>query len=74
VDGFRYDEVSVIDTNGYGRGWDFCQALTGTLRLDRPTANQHVEYWPVNSWVVKEAFDAGAGFDTTLTDGLRIAM
>jgi 1,4-alpha-glucan branching enzyme len=74
VDGFRYDEVSVIDTNGYGRGWDFCQALTGTLRLHRPGALQHAEYWPVNSWVVKEAFDGGAGYDTTLTDGLRIAV
>jgi 1,4-alpha-glucan branching enzyme len=74
VDGFRYDEVSVIDANGYGRGWDFCQALTGTLRLHRPTAIQHAEYWPVNSWIVKEAFDGGAGYDTTLTDGLRIAM
>jgi 1,4-alpha-glucan branching enzyme len=74
VDGFRYDEVSVIDTNGYGRGWDFCQALTGTLRIHRPTAIQHAEYWPVNSWVVKQPFDGGAGYDTTLTDGLRIAM
>ncbi len=48
VDGFRYDEVSVIDSNGYGRGWDFCQALTGTLRTHRPDALQHAEYWPVN--------------------------
>ena len=28
VDGFRFDEVSVIDHNSYGRGWDFCQDLT----------------------------------------------
>jgi 1,4-alpha-glucan branching enzyme len=74
VDGFRYDEVSVIDVNGYGRGWDFCQALTSTLRLHRSSAIQHAEYWPVNSWVVKETFDGGAGYDTTLTDGLRIAI
>jgi 1,4-alpha-glucan branching enzyme len=74
VDGFRFDEVSVIDQNGYGRGWDFCQALTGTLRAHRPNAIQHAEYWPVNSWLVKAPFDGGAGFDTTLTDGLRIAV
>ncbi len=74
VDGFRFDEVSVIDENGYGRGWDFCQALTDTLRTHRPTAIQHAEYWPVDSWIVKETFDGGAGFDTTLTDGLRIAV
>ena len=74
VDGFRFDEVSVIDQNGYGRGWDFCQALTGTLREHRPSAIQHAEYWPVNSWVVKQTFNGGAGYDTTLTDGLRIAL
>jgi 1,4-alpha-glucan branching enzyme len=74
VNGFRYDEVSVIDSNGYGRGWDFCQNLTGTLRTHRPGALQHAEYWPVNPWVVKETFDSGAGFHTTMTDGLRIAL
>jgi 1,4-alpha-glucan branching enzyme len=74
VDGFRYDEVSVIDSNGYGRGWDFCQALTSTLRAERPSAIQHAEYWQVNPWVVKEVADGGAGFHTTLTDGLRKAV
>jgi 1,4-alpha-glucan branching enzyme len=74
VDAFRFDEVSVIDGNGYGRGWDFCQALTSTLRTHRPSALLHAEYWPVNSWVVKEPFDGGAGYDSTLTDGLRIAL
>jgi 1,4-alpha-glucan branching enzyme len=74
VDGFRYDEISVIDNNGYGRGWDFCQSLTGTLRTHRPSAIQHAEYWPVNPWVVKETLEGGAGFHTTMTDGLRIAL
>ena len=74
VDGFRYDEVSVIDNNGYGRGWDFCQALTGTLRTHRPSALQHAEYWPVNPWVIRETSAGGAGFHTTMTDGLRIAL
>jgi 1,4-alpha-glucan branching enzyme len=75
VDGFRFDEVSVIDHNSYGRGWDFCQALTGTLRFHRPSALLHAEYWNVNPWVVKERDDSnGAGFDTTMTDGPRIAI
>ena len=75
VDGFRFDETSVIDRNSYGRGWDFCQALTGTLRAHRPGALLHAEYWNVNPWIVKEPGDEnGAGFDTTMTDGPRIAV
>jgi 1,4-alpha-glucan branching enzyme len=75
VDGFRFDEVSVIDHNSYGRGWDFCQALTATLRRRRPSALLHAEYWNVNPWIVKEQDDAnGAGFHTTMTDGPRIAI
>jgi hypothetical protein len=34
ADGFRFDEVSVIDRHSYGRGWDFCQdspARCGTI-------------------------------------------
>jgi 1,4-alpha-glucan branching enzyme len=72
VDGFRFDEVSVIDRESYGRGWDFCQALTGTLRCHRPNALLHAEYWNVNPWIVKDANDNnGAGFHTTMTDGPR---
>jgi 1,4-alpha-glucan branching enzyme len=75
VDGFRFDEVSVIDHNSYGRGWDFCQDLTRTLRTERPGALLHAEYWNVNPWIVKEPDDGnGAGFHTTMTDGPRIAI
>jgi 1,4-alpha-glucan branching enzyme len=75
VDGFRFDEVSVIDHNSYVRGWDFCQALTQTLRHHYPSALVHAEYWNVNPWIVKECDDSnGAGFHTTMTDGPRIAM
>ena len=75
VDGLRFDEVSVIDHNSYGRGWDFCQALTGTLRARRPDVLLHAEYWNVNPWIVKEVDDQnGAGFHSTLTDGPRIAI
>ena len=31
VDGFRYDQVSVIDHDGAPQGWRFCQDLTSTL-------------------------------------------
>lgn len=73
VDGFRYDQVSVIDHDGAPHGWRFCQDLTATLRYHRPSAIDHAEYWGVNSHVVKPV-PGGAGFDTTLTDGLRNAI
>jgi len=73
VDGFRYDQVSVIDHDGAPYGWGFCQDLTATLHAHRAGALNHAEYWNVNPYVVKVAPD-GAGFDTTLTDGLRIAI
>ncbi|MDR1990144.1 MAG: alpha amylase C-terminal domain-containing protein [Acidobacteriaceae bacterium] len=74
VDGFRFDEVSVIDREGGGRGWDFCQDLTETLRSHKPDALLHAEYWPVNPWVVTDHQNNGAGFHTTMTDGPRIAI
>jgi 1,4-alpha-glucan branching enzyme len=73
VDGFRYDQVSVIDHDGAPNGWGFCQDLTNTLHQHRPSAINKAEYWDVNPYVVK-APQEGAGFDTTLTDGLRIAI
>ncbi|HET9764185.1 MAG TPA: alpha-amylase family glycosyl hydrolase [Casimicrobiaceae bacterium] len=73
VDGFRYDQVSVIDHDGAPDGWSFCQDLTSTLRFERPSALQKAEYWAVNPYVVRSPPE-GAGFDTSLTDGLRIAL
>jgi 1,4-alpha-glucan branching enzyme len=73
VDGFRYDQVSVIDHDGAPQGWRFCQDLTSTLHAHRPEALNHAEYWNVNPYIVKPLSE-GAGFDTTLTDGLRIAI
>jgi 1,4-alpha-glucan branching enzyme len=73
VDGFRYDQVSVIDHDGAPHGWSFCQDLTSTVRYHHPRALDHAEYWNVNPYVVK-APPEGAGFDTTLTDGLRNAI
>jgi 1,4-alpha-glucan branching enzyme len=73
VDGFRYDQVSVIDHDGAPHGWSFCQDLTSTLHHHRPSALHKAEYWGVNPYVVRRPPD-GTGFDTTLTDGLRIAI
>ncbi|MCF0072927.1 alpha amylase C-terminal domain-containing protein [Dyadobacter sp. CY261] len=73
IDGIRYDQVSVIDHDGAPHGWDFCQDLTSTLKYHRPSALHKAEYWNVNPFIVKQP-PTGAGFDTTLTDGLRIAL
>ena len=68
VDGYRFDEVSVMDRNG---GWQTCQFLTETLRAERPGAILIAEYWPVNGAVVDSVSDDGAGFDATWHDGIR---
>ena len=73
VDGFRHDQVSVIDHDGAPHGWRFCQDLTSTLRAHHPGTFDKAEYWSVNPYVVRSPPD-GAGFDTSLTDGLRIAI
>ncbi|CAI4033109.1 1,4-alpha-glucan branching enzyme [Nitrospira tepida] len=73
MDGFRYDQVSVIDHDGAPHGWRFCQDLTSTLHTHRPSALNKAEYWNVNPYVVKSPPE-GAGFDTSLTDGSRIAI
>ena len=70
VDGFRYDEVSVIVAHS-ATGWRFCQDLTGTVRFARPGAIQIAEHWPVDPRVVRGAEAGGAGFDATWHDGLR---
>ena len=74
MDGFRYDQVSVIDHDGAPHGWSFCQDLTSTLRAHRPGTFDKAEYWGVNPWIVKPVAEGGAGFDSSLTDGLRIAL
>jgi 1,4-alpha-glucan branching enzyme len=71
VDGFRFDEVSVMDRNG---GWGTAQAITGTLHAARPEAITIAEYWPVNPWVVKTPNEGGANFDATWHDGIRLAV
>ena len=69
VDGFRYDEVSVIDRFG---GWFFCQDLTGTVRFTKPPAVQIAEFWnPGQDSVIRPSVFGGAGFDMVWHAGLR---
>src|SRR5262249_9083249 len=72
ADGFRYDEVTVIDRFG---GWRFCQELTDTVRVVMPPVPQIAEFWrPDQSWVVKPVGEGGAGFDAVWSDRLRGAI
>ncbi|HYB40580.1 MAG TPA: alpha amylase C-terminal domain-containing protein [Candidatus Methylomirabilis sp.] len=69
VDGFRYDEVTVIDRFG---GWRCCQDLTDTLHFLKPTIPHIAEYWSSDqSWVIRPTREQGAGFDAVWTSRLR---
>lgn len=72
VDGFRYDEVSVIDRFG---GWHLCQTLTQTLRFAVPSTIQIAEFWnPNKEFAVKPPSAGGGGFDLVWDDRLRDAV
>lgn len=71
VDGFRFDEVTVIDRFG---GWNFLQNLTDTLRYQKPEAILIAEYWADQSAVLRSRPDGGAGFDSVVASGLRQAI
>ncbi|MER9757425.1 alpha-amylase family glycosyl hydrolase [Mesorhizobium sp. M0166] len=68
VDGFRFDEVTVIDKNG---GWNFLQDLTDTLHHRKPNAAMIAEYWADQSAVLRGSDQGGAGFDAVVDSGLR---
>ncbi|HEX4975647.1 MAG TPA: alpha-amylase family glycosyl hydrolase, partial [Pseudomonadales bacterium] len=75
VDGFRYDQVTVIDDEGGANGWLFLQDLTNTLRFINPKAIHIAEYWRDEpSWVLRETSQGGAGFDAVWHAGLRNAV
>ena len=71
VDGFRYDQVSVIVSQNSHDGWKFCQDLTNTVRYVDPSAVQIAEYWNVDPYVVRYPEHGGAGFDACWHDGMR---
>jgi 1,4-alpha-glucan branching enzyme len=69
VDGFRYDEVTVIDRFG---GWGFCQDLSASLRDIKPDCLQIAEFWSAEpSWAVRSVTSGGAGLDAVVHAGLR---
>jgi len=71
VDGFRYDEVTVIYWN---RGKQFCQHLTDTLHFHKPKAIHIAEYWDWDRATPVLPVPTGLGFDAAVHDGLRIAI
>lgn len=75
IDGFRYDQVTVIDEHG---GWFFCQDLTNTLKFIKPGAVNLAEYWGNERWrgVVNPPDGMGfdAGYDDRLRDRVRSVM
>lgn len=73
-DGFRYDEVSVIKSEGGEHGWQFCQHVTDTCRYIKPEAIHIAEHWPVEQNIVTPSTEGGAGFDALQNDGLRDAV
>jgi len=74
VDGFRYDQVTVIDRQNAGSGWLFCQDLNSTLGAQDPSAIHIAEYWGPEPAVVRRREDGGAGFHANWHDGLRQAI
>ncbi|MES2570719.1 MAG: alpha amylase C-terminal domain-containing protein [Verrucomicrobiota bacterium] len=68
IDGFRYDEVSVIDRHG---GWNFCGDLTSTMKFVKPKAVQIAEYWGNERWRGVVNMPHGMGFDVGYSDVLR---
>jgi 1,4-alpha-glucan branching enzyme len=72
IDGFRYDEVKVIDRQN--SGWLFCQHLTGTLNQLDASAINIAEYWGPEPAVVRPPSEGGAGFDANWHNGLRKAI
>jgi 1,4-alpha-glucan branching enzyme len=74
VDGFRYDEISVLLDLSKQSGASFCRDLTNTVRFLRPRALQNAEHWPPQSDIVASTNSGGYGFDVLQHDALRIAV
>lgn len=74
VDGFRYDQVTVIDRQNVGNGWLFCQDLNSTLNAADSSAINIAEYWGPEPVVVRQREAGGAGFHAEWHDGLRRAV
>ncbi len=68
VDGFRYDEVSVMESFG---GGPCSQAMTDTARFVKPQAIQIAEYWADDRARGVTPPPNGLGFDAEWGDQLR---
>src|SRR5262249_3677851 len=68
VDGFRFDEVTVIDQHG---GQQFCKDLTDTLHFVAPSHPLIAEYWADQGSSVRDTGTGGLGFDAVWSGGLR---
>jgi len=71
IDGFRYDEVRVIENND---GREVCQHLTETVRATNASAIQIAEYLNPDRPSAISPPPGGLGFDAELGDGLRDAL
>ena len=71
VDGFRYDQVTVVVQQNVSDGWRFCQNLTRSVRALDASAINVAEYWGPEPAVVRPVFEGGADFDANWHDGLR---
>jgi 1,4-alpha-glucan branching enzyme len=82
IDGFRYDEISVLLSLNLASGWSFCADLTSTLRFLKPNMIQNAEYWPsefsnfpeTTTDLVTAVANGGAGFDVLQHDALRTSV
>jgi 1,4-alpha-glucan branching enzyme len=71
VDGFRFDQVTIIDQHG---GRQFCKDLTDTLRFLSPSHVRIAEYWADQAFAVRDTGSGGLGFDGVWSSGLRDAV
>ena len=82
VDGFRYDEISILLSTNQGSGWEFCRKLTDQNRQLQARVLQNAEFWPgefsdipnVVNPVIAPSITGGAGFDVVQHDALRSAL
>jgi 1,4-alpha-glucan branching enzyme len=74
VDGFRYDEISVLLALNGESGRSFCADLTSTVRAVKPRAMQNAEHWPPDPAIVTAVTGGGQGFDVVQHDALRSAV
>ena len=67
VDGFRFDEVTVIDSHG---GWGFLQDLDGDASVPQARGDPHRRILGGSVLRASPRSDSGAGFDAVVAAGL----